>query len=200
MRGNGVDDSRHALSDAPHLSFLQHPQQLALRDRRQITDLVEKDRPAGGGLEDAGPIAVGAGERTAHMPEQIRQQQRLRQRGTVDRHEWLPSAGAAPMHQTSQELLAGAGRPQDQHRKLGRRQALGAIYDLSQGATRTHQSTRLGDPHGATPHRARRRSHCVSRASSARQKPGYDLSTTCGSRIVKFGRRRAAIAKLMAMR
>ena len=41
-----VDGARRVLADAPDLALLQHAQQLGLRARRQLADLVEKQRAA----------------------------------------------------------------------------------------------------------------------------------------------------------
>jgi hypothetical protein len=42
-----------------------------LNGLRQLADLVEEDRPAGGRLEHADAVDIGAGERAAHVPEQL---------------------------------------------------------------------------------------------------------------------------------
>ncbi len=47
-----VDAARHVLADAPDLPVLQHAQQLGLRARRQLADLVEEERAAVGLLEE----------------------------------------------------------------------------------------------------------------------------------------------------
>ncbi|OLB62902.1 MAG: hypothetical protein AUI11_03695 [Acidobacteria bacterium 13_2_20CM_2_66_4] len=67
-----VDAAREVLAHAPDFSLLDDAQQLGLRSRRQFADLVEKQRSAMRLLEDAGAIANGAGERPAHVAEQLR--------------------------------------------------------------------------------------------------------------------------------
>jgi hypothetical protein len=64
--------------DPLELALLQHAQQLHLELRLQRPDLVEKDRPAVGGLEAADLVADGAGERALHVAEDFRLQQRAR--------------------------------------------------------------------------------------------------------------------------
>ena len=46
----------------PDLALLQHAQELGLEVERQVADLVEEERAAVGQLEQAGPVARGAGE------------------------------------------------------------------------------------------------------------------------------------------
>src|SRR6185295_11134421 len=57
-----VDTLRARRSDALELAFLQHAEELHLNIRRQVTDLVEKDRTAVGQLEPAGPRGHRAGK------------------------------------------------------------------------------------------------------------------------------------------
>ena len=67
------------------LAFLQHAQELALRRRRQIANLVEQERAAVGQLEPAETAAIRAGERAFFVTEQLTLEQAFGQRGTVDR-------------------------------------------------------------------------------------------------------------------
>ena len=81
-----------ALADPPHLPLLEHAQQHALGRSGQVADLVEEDRAALGGLEDAGPVPVGAGEGAAGVAEEVREEEVVAQGRAVDRHE----SGLAP--------------------------------------------------------------------------------------------------------
>ena len=69
---------------APELALLQHAQQLHLHDRAHLADLVEEDRALLGDLDQPLLVAVGAGERAAHVAEQLGVEQRLGQRAAVD--------------------------------------------------------------------------------------------------------------------
>ena len=68
--------------------LLQHAQQLRLQRERQLADLVEEERAAVGAAR-SGPRACSrrAGERAAHVAEELALEQRLRDRRAVDRHE-----------------------------------------------------------------------------------------------------------------
>src|SRR2546423_3148827 len=72
------------VADAAKLAVLQESQKLRLRRQRQLADFVEEERAAVGRLDEAGAVAVGAGERAAHAAEQLALDERLRQRRAVD--------------------------------------------------------------------------------------------------------------------
>ena len=65
------------VADALELALLQHAQQLHLQRRAHRPDFVEEERAAVRLLEPALPVADGAGERAAHVAEQLRLEQRL---------------------------------------------------------------------------------------------------------------------------
>ena len=73
-----VDGDRAFSPDSLHLAVLQHPQQPHLRRRRQLADLIQKDRPAVGPLESPPALGHRAGKRTAFMAEQFAVDQTLR--------------------------------------------------------------------------------------------------------------------------
>ena len=103
-------------------AFFEHPQQLGLRDQRQIANLVQQERAAVGQLESAGLAVVGAGERALLVAEDLRLEQRVGQRGAVDRLEAFLSASGQLVNHLRDELFARAGRAENQHRdiRLGR--------------------------------------------------------------------------------
>jgi len=103
------------------LPLLQHAQQLHLDVRRDLPDLVEKQR-APVGLDEPPVVALGrASEGPLFVPEQLRLEDRLRQRGAVDRHERAAGARRAVVDGTRQQLLAGPRFAEQQHRRLRRR-------------------------------------------------------------------------------
>ena len=69
----------------PERPLLQHAQQLHLRGRLHLGDLVEEERAAVRQLEHAGPAVVRAGERPLLMTEDLALEQRFGNRGAVDR-------------------------------------------------------------------------------------------------------------------
>ena len=58
-----VHRAREVLTDAPHLSFLDGPQHLRLRPRRQLPDLVQHEHAPVGFLEQPLALGDGSGER-----------------------------------------------------------------------------------------------------------------------------------------
>ena len=103
-----VDRDRLASADSLDGSLLQHAEQLGLRARRQVANLVEKQRAAVGLLEAADAPGVGAGERAALVAEELALEQRLGDRGAVDRDERLVGALAVLVEGAGDQLLAGA--------------------------------------------------------------------------------------------
>ena len=84
-----VDLVRAERLDGP---LLQHAQQLGLGRQRDLGDLVEQQRAAVGRLEAAVAALDRAGERAALVAEQLGLEQRLGERGAVDRDERLARA------------------------------------------------------------------------------------------------------------
>ena len=80
---------RLGAADPLELLLLEQPQDLRLRQRGHLADLVEEDGAAVALLELADPLAVGPGERALLVPEQLALQQRFGDGGAVDRQERL---------------------------------------------------------------------------------------------------------------
>src|SRR5687767_13228682 len=90
----GGDDARHhrhwpRCANAHDLSLLERPEQLRLRGKGELADLVEEKRSLSRGLERAFARRVRAGERAALVPEQLALDQLLGDRGAVERDEGL---------------------------------------------------------------------------------------------------------------
>ncbi len=112
-----VDLDRRGTAEPLDFPLLQHAQQLHLRRRAQLADLVEEERAAIGQLEAPFLGALRAGERPALVAEQLRLDQRLRQRGAADLDEGLLGARRVVVDRVRDHLLAGAGLAADQHRR-----------------------------------------------------------------------------------
>ena len=74
-----VDAGRAGRPDRPDLAAREEPEQGGLRLGGELADLVEEDRAAVGGGEQAGPPLHGAGEGAALVPEELRAEQLARQ-------------------------------------------------------------------------------------------------------------------------
>ena len=79
-----VRGDRPRSADAREPPFLQGAQDLGLRSRGHVADLVEEKRAAVGLLEFPAAVLGGAGEGSAHVPEELRLDQLFRDRGAVD--------------------------------------------------------------------------------------------------------------------
>ncbi len=105
----------------PHdLARLQDAQQLRLHVQRHVADLVEEQRAPVGVLEDALAVALGAGERTAHVAEELVLEQRLALPGGVERHVALLGPLGVLVDRRGDQLLARARFARDQDGDVAR--------------------------------------------------------------------------------
>jgi hypothetical protein len=109
----------------------QHAQQLHLRGRRHLGDLVEEQRAAIGQLEAAGPSIDRAGEGAFFVPEDLALEQRFGNGGAVDRDKWRRRTGTELMDRLRDELLARTRFAPNQHRRRGRRRLLDDLIHLA---------------------------------------------------------------------
>src|SRR3989442_4564465 len=117
----GVHTDRLRHTDRLDLAVLQHAQDLRLRARAHVADLVQEDRAAIGLNELADLASRGAGECPFFVPEQLRLDQLLGDGGAVDLDERLLGARALAVDLPGHELLAGAALSRDQHGGVRRR-------------------------------------------------------------------------------
>ena len=103
----------------PHRLLVQRAQQLRLHAGRQLADLVEEQRAAVGLLEGARAIGHRAGERAAHVPEQLGLDQLVGDGAAVEHDERAVAARAVAVDRLGEQLLAGAGLAFDQHGGVG---------------------------------------------------------------------------------
>ena len=131
-------DRAHA-ADAFKLAFLQNAQQLRLEGRRDLADLVEKQRAAVRKFETTLAHGDGAGEGAFLMTEEFRFEHAFRQRGAVELDEGLGASRREIVDGGREELLAGAGFAAQQNRRF----RLGDDTDLVDH--RTHRRTVAND-------------------------------------------------------
>ena len=107
----GRDDPhvrRHRLraADARDLPVLDRAEDLRLRPRRHVADLVEEERPAVGLLPLALAVLEGARERPLHVAEELALDELLGDRGAVDLDERARGARRGAVQRPRDELLA----------------------------------------------------------------------------------------------
>src|SRR5262249_7923790 len=115
-----VDGDELVRADAPDLAVLERAQELRLEIRREIADLVEKERPARRLLERADAPGVGAGERALLVPEQLALEEVGGDRAAVHDHERLVAASARLVQRLGGLALAGARLALEQDRRVRR--------------------------------------------------------------------------------
>ena len=112
-----VDLDRDVRAQRLDRAVLQDAQQLGLRGQGQLGDLVQEQRAAVGRAEASVALLDGPREGAALVAEQLGLDQRLGERGAVDRHERLRGARAALVEQPRHQLLARAALARDQRRR-----------------------------------------------------------------------------------
>src|SRR5204863_760791 len=117
-------------ADWMELTFLQHTQQLRLKCRRGIADLVEKHRSASRQLEAPLAIARGAGEGTTHVSEQLALEQRLRNRRAVHRHERLGGYGGVGVDRPRDDFLSRPRLAAQEYRRARLGEGADQLVDL----------------------------------------------------------------------
>ena len=113
---------------------LQHAQELGLHVDAELADLVEEQRAAVRRLEPAGARRDGAGERAFLVAEQLALDQGGGNGRAVDAHERAAAPRAALVQRAREQLLAGAGFAEQQHRRVGRRHLRHPREHLADGA------------------------------------------------------------------
>ena len=103
-----VDADVVGATDALEALFLEEPQQLGLKPRRHLADLVEEHRSAVGHLEQTLLLQPRIGERAALVAEQLALEQLLGKRRAGDVHERLGRAIAGVVNDLGDQILAGA--------------------------------------------------------------------------------------------
>src|SRR5579862_4020248 len=117
-----IDRDRLGPPDPFEGALLQHSEELRLQGGRDVADLVQKEGPAVGELELAGPARDGAGEGALLVAEQLALEQRFGERGRVHRDEGSRAVDGAGDH-----FLARAALAQKQHGRVRLRGLLGRL-------------------------------------------------------------------------
>src|SRR4030095_1207092 len=116
-----IDDNRLVSPHTFELSLLKHAQHGDLRSLGQLADFIQKDGPAVGRLESTEASLQRSGKRALLVAEQLRRNQRLRNRGAVDANERTTRSPGAIVDRTGDELFTHSGLTLDQNRRVARR-------------------------------------------------------------------------------
>ena len=104
-----VDGLAPGAAETPDLVVLDDLQELRLERAREQADLVQEDRAAARGLEQAGLGLTRAGEGAALPTEQLGLEQRLGNRRTVDVDERPAGTDTGAVDRRRDQSLAGSG-------------------------------------------------------------------------------------------
>src|SRR5262245_36898018 len=130
-------------SDPPERLLLDHAQQLDLERERDVADLVEEQRALVGELEEALLVVERPGERAAHVAEELRLEQGLRDRRAVHDDERPLAALAHLVDRPGHDLLARPALP-------GHQDVRAAVGDLRHELEHAlHRPARADDPAAA---------------------------------------------------
>ena len=110
----------------------------------QLSDLVQQQRAATCLLEQARLVPGGSRERSTDMPEQLRLEQALRDRGAVDGDERGRHAGARPMNRLRDDFLAGPALTSDEDGRPVLRHARHELQGVLHRGTRGHDRPGAG--------------------------------------------------------
>ena len=94
-----------------------------MREEREVADFVQEQRAPVGEFHPPGLAVVRAGERALLVAEDLRLEERIRERGAADRLEGVAAATAQFVDDSRDHFLTGAGGTEDERRdvRLGNR-------------------------------------------------------------------------------
>ena len=134
--------------------------------------------PPSASLEQPRLVVGGAGERAAHVPEQLALEQRLDDRRAVDGDEAPVAARAGAMQRARDELLAGAGLAGDRARCARAAPAGGSAEQLLHQRPAADHAAELQPP-------ARGRARSTARCAGARSRRARSSSSCSQPREVE---------------
>ena len=127
-----VDADLARAAHVPEGRGIEHPKQRDLRGGAHLADFVQEDRAAGCHLEEARLGAIGAGEGSALVAEQLALQQALLERGAFHGDERAGPPRAAGVDELRGHFLAGARLAGDEHGGVCLRHALEQPEDAAE--------------------------------------------------------------------
>src|SRR5689334_19255614 len=120
-----VDRNRLRRADGNHLAVLEDAEQLDLRRRRRLADLVEEEGARRRGGEETFFVFDSAREGSFYVPEELTLQQAFWERAAVDREEGTLHAIGQVVDITRDHFLSRTGFTLNQHRRFRRSDRLG---------------------------------------------------------------------------
>src|SRR2546425_501524 len=134
-----VDGDGLAASHPLYLPLLHGAQDLRLQREAHVCDLVEEQGAASRLLEATDLTRDGARERALFVAEQLALEQVFGDRGAIDRDERARRVRAVHVDGPSDDLLARAGLPLDEHRRGAPRDSRQQLVYVEHGGALAHQ-------------------------------------------------------------
>jgi len=139
VRVGGDDDTDvhgewRAVAERTDFARLEEAQQFGLQFEAELADLVEEERAAARRADDAGTVAVGAGERAAPVAEQLALQHLAGDGGAVEGDERSVGAIGVVVDGSRDDFLAGPAFSGNEDADVGRRDPFGESHDARHAA------------------------------------------------------------------
>src|SRR5437899_3562490 len=113
---SNVDRGLDLASQTPKRTVLEDAQQLGLSSDRHLADFIKQQGSAFSQLEASDPALQRSRKSAFFVTKDFAFNQRLRDRGAVDRYERLATTRAELVNRAGDKPFAGTTRPSDQHR------------------------------------------------------------------------------------
>src|SRR6185436_18431791 len=108
-------------ADSSNLSLLEHSQQFDLEPEAGLPDLIQKNSPLPGFLEQTAFVRDGSGETALNVTKELGFKERFGQRAAVYGNELAGGPGTVAMNRASHQFLSHPRLAGDQDRRAGRR-------------------------------------------------------------------------------
>jgi hypothetical protein len=168
----GVDRFAPRGPQPAHRAIFEDLEQLGLEHLAQQSDLIEKERPPVGGLEQTGLRLARLGEGAALVAEQLRLEQGFGDGRAVHVDEGPAGPGAHAVEQPGHQPLAGPGLAGDEHR-----------WRAGRGPARLHQAPDAGAQGLDGRAGADQLAELVHEVTDCRTRPGLAFGTSMRMRL-----------------
>src|SRR5581483_3018813 len=134
-----ISPSRSVVANTFVTLLLKHAQQLALDLQGNLSDFIQENGSALRGFEPSRPVFDRAGERAAHVAEELAFKKLVRNRRAIDADQRVVLAGAATMNLMGDQFFSGPGLSEDQRQSLRGRHEVNLVDQASQGGALADQ-------------------------------------------------------------
>ena len=126
-----VDGQRPRFAERRDLARFEEAEELRLEVESELADFVEEERAVAGAANEAGVVAVGAGEGAAAVAEQLAFEQVARDGGAVEGDERFLGAVGEVVDGAGEDFLAGAALAGDEDVDFGPGDLAGELHQFA---------------------------------------------------------------------